>query len=192
MGTYNLAAAAKSLYEARLTLLTTKTLRDLLGPALPEASFFSLLDRLGRAGVLRRLERDKYMLADGAAHDFQIANFLYEPSYVSLETALNFHGILPQFPYEIASVTPRKPVVKTLDGKTYRYVHLKQSLFWGYDAAPGFLVAHPEKALLDLLYLQSKGLARAHLDEMELSRLDRARFEAYAGRFPALKGLPRL
>lgn len=192
MATYNLAMASRVLYESRLVLFTTKTLRDLFGSDLPQATFFSLLARLVRAGALRRLERDKYMLFSGAAHDFQIANFLYEPSCVSLETALNFHGLLPQFPYEIASVTPRKPVIKTLEGKTYRYVHLKQSLFWGYDAVAGFLIAHPEKALLDLLYLQSKGLARVDMDEMDFSKLDRARFNAYAARFPPLKGLPRL
>lgn len=192
MGTYNLAAAAKTLYDSRLALFTAKTLRDLFGPDLPQATFFSLLARLVDSGVLRRLERDKYLLTGGAVHEFSIANFLYEPSCISLETALNFYGVLPQFPYEIASVTPRKPVVKTLDGKTYRYTRLKPSLFWGYDSAPGFLIAHPEKALLDLLYLQSKGLARVPLDEMDFSKLDRARFEVYARRFPPLKGLPSL
>jgi len=189
MGTYNLAIATKALYESRLTLFTTKTLRDIFGVALPQSTFFSLLSRLGREKVLQKIERDKYMLAGGRVHDFSLANFLYEPSYISLETALNFYGILPQFPYEIASVTPKKPTTKTLNGKTYRYVRLKQTLFWGYDAEPGFLIAHPEKALLDLLYLQAKGLSRVHLDEIDISKLDSARLEAYAKRFPALKGM---
>lgn len=189
MGTYNLAIATKVLYESHLTLFTTKTLRDLFNVDLPQATFFSLLSRLTRGNILQKIERDKYLLAGGSVHDFSLANFLYEPSYVSLETALNFYGILPQFPYEISSVTPKKPTTKTLNGKTYRFVRLKQTLFWGYDAAPGFLIAHPEKALLDLLYLQSKGLSRVHMDELDLSKLDRARFEIYANRFPALKGM---
>lgn len=188
MGTYNLAGTVKKLYEAPLALFTTKTLRDLVGVDLPQATFFSLLSRLRREGILSKIERDKYLLSAGRVHDFSLANFLYEPSYVSLEAALNFHGLLAQFPYEIASMTPRKPVVKTARGKTFRYVRIKPALFWGYEAAQGFLIAQPEKALLDLLYLQSKGLAAARLDELNISRLDRERFDAYARRFPPMKG----
>lgn len=187
METYNLAAIAKKLYQSTLVLFTTKTLRDMFGDV-SQATFFSLLTRLTKQNILQKIERDKYMLAGGHPHDFSIANFLYEPSYISLESALNFHGILSQFPYEIASITPKKPVSKTLHGKTYRYVRIKQTHYWGYEPMHGFLIAQPEKALLDLLYIQSKGLAIAHVDEMNTSKLDGVRFAAYAKRFPALKG----
>ncbi|MFZ5909263.1 MAG: type IV toxin-antitoxin system AbiEi family antitoxin domain-containing protein [Chloroflexota bacterium] len=189
MKTLSPAAFTQRLYQSSLALFTTKALRDLSGAAMPPATFFSLLSRLVKQSILQRIERDKYLLVGATVHDFRIANFLYEPSYVSLEAALNFHGILPQFPYEIASVTPKKPVAKTWDGKTYRYARIKQSLFWGYDLAHGFLIAQPEKALLDLLYLQSKGLAVVHLDEFDLSKLDRQRLAAYASRFPPMKGV---
>jgi predicted transcriptional regulator of viral defense system len=187
METYNLTAITKKLYESSLALFTTKTLRDLSGADLPQSTFFSLLSRLTTHRVLQKLERDKYMLVGGRLHDFSIANFLYEPSYVSLESALNFHGILSQFPYEVASITPRKPTAKTSNGKTFRYVRIKSTLFWGYEPVHGFLIAQPEKALLDLLYLQSKGLALAHTDEMDLSRLDKTRLVAYTKQFPAMK-----
>ena len=88
----------KEIYQSKLDLFTTKTLRDISGD-LPQATFFSLLSRLTRQNILQKLERDKYMLVGGRAHDFHIANFLYEPSYVSLEAALNFHSVLAQFPY---------------------------------------------------------------------------------------------
>jgi predicted transcriptional regulator of viral defense system len=188
MGTLSLAAITKQLYQSELGLFTTKFLRDLLGVDMPQTTFFSILDRLTSQNILQKLERDKYMLAGGHLHDFRVANFLYEPSYVSLEAALNFYGILPQFPYEIASMTPRKPVTKTANEKTYRYARIKKSLFWGYEARQGFLIAQPEKALLDLLYLVFKGLAVVHLDELDLSGLDRARFRAYAAQYPPMKG----
>lgn len=188
METYTLTTFTKKLYKSPLALFTTKTLRDMSGTDLPQATFFSLLSRLTREKILEKIERNKYMLAGAGVHDFCIANFLYEPSYVSLEAALNFHGILAQFPYEMASITPRKPVTKTLNGKTYRYVRIKQTLFWGYAPLSGFLIAQPEKALLDLLYLQSKGLASARTDEMDLSKLDKPRLAAYTKRFPAMKG----
>ena len=188
METSNPAVLVKQIYQSNLELFTTKTLRDLLGANLPQATFFSMLSRLTRQNILQKLERDKYMLVGGRAHDFRIANFLYEPSYVSLEAALNFHGVLPQFPYEIASMTTRKPVTKTVDEKTYRYARIKRSLFWGYESVQGFLIAQPEKALLDLLYLTSKGLAILHMDELDTSKLDKARFASYAKKFPPMKG----
>jgi predicted transcriptional regulator of viral defense system len=189
MKTYNYAMLVKKIYQSKLELFTTKTLRDLLGVTVPQATFFSMLVRLTSQNILRKLERDKYILVGGHAHDFSVANFLYEPSYISLDAALNFHGVLSQFPYEIASMTTRKPVTKTIDEKTYRYVRIKRSLFWGYESVQGFLIAHPEKALLDLLYLMSKGLAIVHTDELDTSKLDKARFTLYAKKFPPMKGV---
>lgn len=182
------AVLVKKIYQSNLELFTTKTLRDMLGANVPQATFFSMLNRLTRQNILQKLERDKYLRVGGHVHDFRIANFLYEPSYVSLEAALNFHGVLSQFPYEIASMTTRKPVTKTIDEKTYRYARIKKTFFWGYEPAQGFLIAQPEKALLDLLYLMSKGLAIVHTDELDTSKLDRARFDLYAKKFPPMKG----
>ncbi len=182
------SSVVKQIYQSKLDLLTTKTLRDMLGSNVPQATFFSMLARLTRQNVLQKLERDKYILVGGRVHDFRIANFLYEPSYVSLEAALNFHGVLSQFPYEIASMTTRKPVTKTVDEKTFRYARIKNLLFWGYEPIQGFLIAQPEKALLDLLYLMSKGLAIVHTDELDASKLDKTRFMLYAKKFPSMKG----
>jgi predicted transcriptional regulator of viral defense system len=188
METSNFTVLVKQIYQSKLEVFTTKTLRDMLGSKVSQSAFFSMLTRLTSRNILRKLERDKYMLAGGRAHDFSIANFLYEPSYVSLEAALNFHGVLSQFPYEVASMTTRKPVTKTVDEKTYRYARIKKTLFWGYEFIQGFLIAQPEKALLDLLYLTSKGLAIVHTDELDTSKLDEARFALYAKKFPTMKG----
>ena len=58
--------------------------------------------------ILHRLSHGKYLLNTKKASDFEIANFLYNPSYISFETALNYHGILNQFPFEISSATTKK------------------------------------------------------------------------------------
>ena len=189
METSNSAVLVNKIHHSRLNLFTTKTLRDMAG-IMPQATFFSMLNRLTSQNILQKLERDKYALVGGQTHDFRIANFLYEPSYVSLEAALNFHGILSQFPYEIASMTPRKPVTKTVDEKTFRYARIKKSLFWGYEPIQGFLIAQPEKALLDLLYLTSKGLAVVHVDELDFAKLDKIRFTLYAKKFPPMNTIP--
>ncbi len=189
METHNLAVATKLLYEAPIALFTTKALRDLWPDELPDSTFFSLLQRLEGSGVLVRLERDKYMLAGKHVHDFVLANFLYEPSYISLETALNFYGILPQFPYEISSITLKKTATKIVRGKTFRYVHIKQSLYWGYEARDGYLIAQPEKAYLDLRYLGRKGIRSWHMDEYDTSSLDENTLSAYEKLFLHVKGV---
>lgn len=192
METYRKAKITKILYDCGKTYFTTKMLSDILAKDSPESSFFSILAGLQKDTVLEKIERNTYVLTGGRVHTFALANFLYEPSYVSLETALNYYGILPQFPYETASITPRKSITKIIKEKAYRYVHLKKSLYWGYDLVENFLIAQPEKALLDLLYLSSKGLATAHMDEFDTERVNRKRFKEYARRFPPMKGVDLL
>jgi predicted transcriptional regulator of viral defense system len=188
METSDLTTPIQKIYQSKLNLFTTKTLRDILGVNMPQITFFTTLARLTRQNVLRKLERDKYILTDSTASSFQIGNFLYTPSYISLFTALNFYGVVSQFPYEISSITTKKPVTKIIDNVAYRYVRIKQSLFWGYELSEGVLIAQPEKALLDALYLMSKGLVVVHIDELDLSNLDKKRFNLYKNKFPAMKG----
>lgn len=188
METSNLATPIQKIYQSKLNLFTTKTLRDILGINIPNITFFTTVARLTRQNVLNKLERDKYILADAYVNSFQIANFLYTPSYISVFTALNFYGVVSQFPYEMTSITTKKPVTKIIDDVAYRYVRMKKNLFWGYELKEGFLIAQPEKALLDALYLMSKGLAVVHIDELDLSNLDKKRFNVYKKEFPAMKG----
>ena len=48
---------------------------------------------------LLRLKRNLYFLKETELKDeFELANRLYEPSYVSLESALNYYGIIPDVP----------------------------------------------------------------------------------------------
>lgn len=81
--------------------------------------------------VLVSIEKNKYLVKGKNVSTFEIANFLYQPSYISLETALNFWGILSQFPYEITSVTLKKSVVKKFDDKVYTYSKIS-SKYYGF------------------------------------------------------------
>lgn len=76
-----------------------------------------------------RIEKNKYILSDKKINDFELANFLQIPSYISFETALNYHGLLSQFPYEITSATCKKTNKKEFQDKIYSYVHIDRSLY---------------------------------------------------------------
>lgn len=88
----------------------------------------------------------------------QIANLLYGPSYISLEYAMAQYGFIPEEVYRITSVTTgRRKIYETRVG-TFIYRQLKPEYYQlGYGLhclqEQNYLIATPEKALCDKLYL---------------------------------------
>ena len=105
---------------------------------------------------------------------FAIANELYTPSYVSLHTALSYYGLIPEYVIEVISVSTKKTKHLVQDGTRYRYHTIKPELFWGYENVPWrgtmYSVAYPEKALLDLAYLEPQFSDRDWVEEMRFDR----------------------
>jgi len=186
MERYNLARVTKKIYDSDCKLFSLNTLKSLL-EVKKESTLFSLIKRLVTNGVLKKIEKDKYILKEAGVDDFSLANFIYQPSYISFETALNFYGILSQFPYEITSATSKKTSKKIIEGKIYTYTHLQKSLFWGYEKKDGFLIAFPEKALLDQLYLAAKGTRGVSLDEYDFSLIKWKKFKDFLQKYPATR-----
>lgn len=183
METYNLAIITKKIYESGFSFFSLKTLKDIL-EIKKEATLFSVIKKLIKTGILIKMEKDKYLLEGAKTSDFALANFLYQPSYVSFESALNFHGILSQFPYEISSATTRKTGRKEFQDKVFTYARIKKDLFWGYEKKEDFIIAFPEKALLDQLYLAAKGYKKLNLDEYDLTRIRISRLKEYLNKYP--------
>lgn len=191
MASYNLALLTKKLYESGFCLLTTKTLRDIF--EIPnENTFFKTVNKLRQQKILTKIERNKYLLSSATVNTFELANFLYSPSYVSFESALNFHSILPQFPYEISSATLKKSKSKKWEKKVFVYYHLKKKLFFGYFKKNNFLIAYPEKALLDQLYFVAKGLKSLNLDECDFSSINKMRLKEFLRLFPRTSQFNRI
>ncbi len=86
-----------------------------------------------------------------------MANVLYEPSYVSLEYALNFYALIPEKVTDVTSVTTRKTARFTNEFGDFIYQHVKPGAFRGFQRMGEghnlFLMAGPEKAVVDFLYL---------------------------------------
>lgn len=138
----------------------------------------ALFQRLKKGKVVQPLRRGKYLflLAHKLPEDFEIANFLYQPSYISLETSLSFYGIIDQFPYQILSVTLRKTKTFKVEKKSFVYAHIKPEFFRDFKKEGGYLIATPEKSVFDFLYLVYKGgrsksnLRLLRLDKMNLDK----------------------
>jgi predicted transcriptional regulator of viral defense system len=112
-----------------------------------------------KKGNLLRLKNGMYAFAKDKEKikGEEIASFLYEPSYLSLESALSWHGFIPEMVYAYVSLTARINRKFTNAFGTFLYRHIKPELFWGYTEIKTehghYLLAEPEKALLDYLYL---------------------------------------
>ena len=90
-----------------------------------------------------------------------VANLLYGPSYISLDYALAHYGLIPEIAYNVSSVTTgRRKSYNTFLG-TFIYHHLKDEYYsLGYlverNDVTNYLIATPEKALCDKLYLSTR------------------------------------
>ena len=140
------------------------------------------LSRWTKSGRLYQLRRGLYALAPPfqktKPHPFLVANRMVRPSYVSRQSALAYYGLIPEHVPVVTSVTTARPGHWDTPLGRYEFRHLKAGLWRGYrllDLGGGqqAFVAAPEKALLDLVYLQPGGDAPAHLRELRLQNLDR-------------------
>lgn len=156
------------------------------------------LSRWVASGRLLQLRRGIYQLPAGMRSvdpsPFFLANVLATPSYVSLESALAFHGLIPERVMLTQSVTTRRPETLSTAAGDFEFRHVKRDWFFGYreTAVPGgtALVAEPEKALLDLVHLSRGEFPQDRINELRLDGLDRVdlkRLHAFARR-----GTPRV
>ena len=126
-----------------------------------------LVSRAMKAGELVRLRRGLYVLADEfrehPSHPFAVAQMLVPGSYVSLETALAFHGWIPEAVYTTASIVPGRKVKEFRHERlglfTFQPLAIRRGSFLELVrrvevSGQSFLVAQPLRALLDLVCLK--------------------------------------
>ena len=136
-------------------------------------TLYKKVQRLEKSGIIKKLIKGKYRFLLKDVGDFTLANFLYQPSYISLESALSFYSIITGFPHQIISITIKKSKELEVGGKEYSYSRISPDLFWGWEKKENFLIATPEKALLDYLYFAKKGLRTLDWEEIDISNLDK-------------------
>jgi len=142
------------------------------------------LNRLIKQKILIRLKRGIYQLSLSAVDVKKIANQLYYPSYLSFESALSDYSILSQIPFTQTFATTRKSKKMTIWDTEVEFTQVKKDLFFGYTFDKGIYIAEPEKALLDELYLISRGKRTLDIKELDLEKINKEKFDQYAKRFP--------
>lgn len=115
-----------------------------------------LLARLAASEHLTRLGRGLWGFKD-QVNPFALPEYLTAPypSYVSLQSALYYHGMISQIPSVIYAVSIARTRTYATALGTVSVHHIDPSFFFGYQTAgkgPA-KIATPEKALIDFLYL---------------------------------------
>jgi predicted transcriptional regulator of viral defense system len=146
-------------------------------------------------GWVRMVAPGFYVFADQVLDEgvlFQIANRVYPPSYVSLESALAYYHLIPETVYAITSVGTRKTRYLSSDLGEFHYRTIQSTYYFGYqpiETREGhrFLMAEPEKAILDFLYLHRQLALPAdflslRLDPEMSEKLNRGKLRQWADR----------
>lgn len=173
-----------SLYEikemARKTgraVYSIQQLANLINKPKKIANVYSV--RLVRKSLARRLIRGKISFAED---EFIIASQLIEPSYISLFSALLFHQLIKQVPKNIQCVATTNSREYNLLG--IKYHKIPPRLFYGYKKYKKdfsyILVADPEKAVIDAIYLDT--IPKDLVEEI-YNDLDKKKLEEYMKRF---------
>ncbi|MBU1913115.1 MAG: hypothetical protein KKB22_06270 [Candidatus Omnitrophica bacterium] len=144
------------------------------------------LHRYVKKGAIVRLKNGLYALADNVPSELEIANKLYQPSYISFEYALSFHKIIPETVYTVTCATTKPTREFTVSGIAYHYYTIKKDAFFGYEPIKRdnavILMATPEKAFIDYLYFVSLK-KKVISDRINIRPLDKHRIFSYAEKF---------
>lgn len=159
------------------------------------------ITRWTKRGLLIKLRQEWYAFPEMLQRpDFAryVANRIYCPSYISLHTALSIYGMIPEAVTSITSISTLKTASFSNAFGNYTYQNVKPTIFFGYKpillpegnatikpTKIAWYLAHPEKALLDLLYLYPFYDNEAELEALRLddyfmaNELDQNRMQEY-------------
>jgi len=106
---------------------------------------------------IRKISKGLYIFSDVDINEdilFKIANKIYRPSYISLESALAYYQLIPEITYGVTSISTRRTYQFNTPLTHFTYRSIAQHLYFGYIVTDHALrIATLEKALLDFLYL---------------------------------------
>jgi len=117
-------------------------------------------------------------------HPYFLANYVFPGSYLSVESALEFHGMIPERIASHFSVTEGRPGWKQTPFGLFWAKHIgrEQEGVGEYAVSEGQMarIATPEKALLDLVWLVPGGGTFEHLESLRLQSLEKVNIEVMA------------
>lgn len=145
-------------------------------------NFFGCIDRRRlyewqKKRYIRKITNNWYIFSDIEIDDIilkTIANRIYPPSYIGLESALVYYELIPEAAFQITSITTRKTKLFKTSIAQFKYRVLDKRLFFGYDLIKSdnysFFISNPEKTILDYLYLNPHLKEISDFSELRINR----------------------
>jgi predicted transcriptional regulator of viral defense system len=147
-------------------------------------------------GYIKKVVKSHYIFSDLKVDEkvlFEIANRIYDPSYVSFEMALSRYGLIPESVYGVTSASSLRTRVFRTQIADFIYRTVKPELFFGYamagDNGKVYKIASAEKALLDYFYLNPSIKKTGDFESIRVNKevfhkvVDEKKLLGYLGRF---------
>lgn len=144
-------------------IFTDEDLKIIL-PETTDEKIHNCLSYHFKQGHLKKFKRGLYSLVEprnkNSISKFYLANFLYDPSFISFESALSHYGLIPEAVYETTSACfqEKKKMFKTTEG-IFSFSHSPVAPFFldvVKDEQQSYLIAGPLRALFDTIYSNRK------------------------------------
>ncbi|MFT5206801.1 MAG: putative transcriptional regulator of viral defense system [Candidatus Omnitrophota bacterium] len=129
------------------------------------ASRYGLIQRAIQSGQIIHLRRGLYALSEKFRRKpfnlYEIAQKIYGPSYVSCESALAYHGWIPEAVYTITNVSSKRSLEFETQVGNFSYFHIPSNNFLAgvqrmESESGAYLMATPWRALIDYVYMHKK------------------------------------
>ena len=153
-------SAAQAIRAFGKPVFTTRQIAALRGSSLSGTT--QALRRLELQGLVKKATRGVWCIPDDPRFSMYSLVPLLAGShraYVSLTSALHLHGLIEQIPQIVFAVTTGHTRMRRTAIAMYSYHRVHPHLFGGfewYGKRQDFLVATPEKAVVDSFYLSSR------------------------------------
>lgn len=182
----------QALLEKQLKIFSIRDFERVFDLKRYKAKYF--LEKEVNNGILKRLRKGLYCLATDLPAEEEVANRMYVPSYISFEYAMAYYNILPETSYMVTNATTKPTRNFNAEGKSFVYYKIKKQAYTGYSLIKKegreFLMADPEKALVDYLYFVCLG-KKVENERLNVSDLKKDKLVGY-GRLYGRKKLMNL
>jgi hypothetical protein len=181
----------KKLYQSPHPYLTDSELASLLNGT--PNSRYSKVKRFMAQGKLLHIRKGLYCLTEKVGylikpHPFELAQYIYGPSYISLESALSYHNLIPERVYTVTSITGKRSKNFETPLGMFSYLHLPiENLYLEVERIKEnghiFFIAKPWKAICDYVscYKKNWNSMKPLLDSLRIDpdSLPVLRYEEY-------------
>lgn len=154
------------------------------------ASARVLCSRYVSSGQLIRLRKGLYVFRErwqflSLMERFKVANRLQPASYISLGSALAWYEQSSQIYQQVVeSVAKKRTITYKVEDWEFTWHRLADEYYNGYYRRDGIFIANPEKALADVIYLQSLGRYAFDFSALTWEAVNYTELDRYLEQFP--------